>query len=108
MDSSRMKVVKSKAGASFPVRVIPRASRNEVVAILADGRLKIRLAAPPMEGKANAKLIEFLAEILDISSDQVEIIAGHTSRDKHIAIRDLTSQVIQEKILERVQPKEID
>jgi uncharacterized protein (TIGR00251 family) len=52
-----------------------------------DGGLKIRLTAPPVEGAANEALIRFLAETLSVSKSQIEIVAGHTSREKIVRVR---------------------
>ncbi|MFU8773656.1 MAG: DUF167 domain-containing protein, partial [Anaerolineales bacterium] len=62
------------------VRVIPGATKNEISEILDDGRIKIRLIARPIGGKANEALKKFLAEILDIGVRQIEIIKGNTYR----------------------------
>jgi uncharacterized protein (TIGR00251 family) len=69
-----------KAGAALAVRVTPRASKNRIVEVLGDGTVKIQLTAPPVDGEANAKLIAFLAAVLDISKSRIEIVAGATGR----------------------------
>lgn len=51
-----------------------------------DGRLKIQLAAPPVEGKANAALVRFLADTLSIVRAQVEVVGGATSRRKTVRL----------------------
>ena len=68
---------------TFPVRVVPRASRT-AVAGEHDGALKVRVAAPPVEGAANAELVRFLAKQLGVSNGSVEIVGGHTSKTKVI------------------------
>jgi uncharacterized protein len=65
----------------FAVRVVPRASRTAVVGEH-DGALKVRVAAPPVEGAANAELTRFLAKRLGLSAGSVEIVGGHTSKTK--------------------------
>jgi uncharacterized protein (TIGR00251 family) len=72
-------------GVSFAVRVTPRARRNSVDGI-AGGVLKIHLTAPPDQGKANAALIEMLADLVGVRRSQVEILAGHKSRSKVVRI----------------------
>ena len=67
------------------VRVLPRASRDEVVGIQAD-RLKIRITAPPVDGSANAHLTRFLAREFGVAKSQVEIVSGQTGQEKRIAI----------------------
>ena len=65
----------------FAVRVVPRASQT-AVAGEHDGALKVRVAAPPVEGAANAELVRFLAKRLGVSANSVEIVGGHTSKSK--------------------------
>ena len=69
----------------FTVRVVPRASKSEIVGAL-DGALKIRLAAPPVEGAANEELIKTLAKYFDVSKSAVEIASGATAKTKQIRI----------------------
>ena len=67
------------------VRIIPNASTNEIGGL--EGRVwKIRLTAPPIEGKANEALIRFLAEVLDIAPSNISIVKGHGSKHKTIEI----------------------
>lgn len=70
---------------TFPVRVTPRAKRDEVLGA-AYGALKVKLAAPPVEGAANDALIKFLAERLGVRAAQVEIASGHTARTKVVRV----------------------
>lgn len=72
------------------IRVMPRAARNAVQTVTATGA-KIRLTAPPVDGKANAALIEFLADRLDLSRSAFTLVAGATARDKRLAIRGLST-----------------
>ena len=88
-----------KKGAALAIRVIPRAKKNEVSEILDDGTIKIRLTAPPVQGKANASLIKFLADILNVSRSRIEIIAGETGRNKLVSVLDVDSYTVEEKIL---------
>jgi len=71
--------------ATFSVRIQPRASKNGV-SRMQDGSLKIRLTAPPVDGAANEALVDFLSTTLSIGKSQVEIVSGHTSREKRIKI----------------------
>ncbi len=66
--------------------VQPRASRTRVVGEH-DGLLKIQLAAPPVDGEANAALVEFLAKLLGVPRRQVSLIAGDASRRKRVALQ---------------------
>lgn len=66
------------------VRVIPNARQNRVVE--ESNRLKVYLTAPPVEGKANKALIEFLAERLGVKRTKIRVIRGEKSRDKVLHI----------------------
>jgi uncharacterized protein (TIGR00251 family) len=63
----------------------PKSSKNEIVGPYRDG-IKVKVTAPPVEGKANEALIKFLAKEFKISASSVEILKGHTSREKIIRI----------------------
>lgn len=68
------------------IKVLPRSSRNEVVGEMADGTLKIKLTAPPVDGKANDALIKILAEYFSVTKSKIKIMAGATSKNKTIKI----------------------
>ena len=80
-------------GSVLTVRVLPRA-RKSVLAGWHDNALKVRLAAPPVEGKANLALIAFLAKALGIRKQQIELLSGDHSRQKRLLIRDLTAEEV--------------
>ena len=69
----------------FTIKVVPRASKSEIVGAH-DGALKIRLAAPPVEGAANEELIKTLAKYFDVNKSAVEIASGATAKTKQIRI----------------------
>lgn len=69
------------------VRVIPRANKNQIVEKLDDGTFKIRIKAPPIDGKANKELISFLSSVLKIPKTEIFIAAGESSRQKQIEFR---------------------
>lgn len=71
---------------TFNVRVVPRAAKSEIVAEH-DGALKVRVAAPPVEGAANEELTRMLARVFRVPSREVEIISGHSSRTKLVRVR---------------------
>ena len=75
------------------LRVQPGASKNEVLG-LANSIWKIRIAAPPVEGKANKELIEYLSEILDIAKSRIRVVKGEKGRDKVVSISGLTADEI--------------
>ncbi|HSM35055.1 MAG TPA: DUF167 domain-containing protein [Longimicrobiales bacterium] len=69
----------------FRVRVVPRASRTEVAGEYA-GALRVRLAAPPVDGKANAALIRFLSSALSVPRAEIRIVRGESSRSKTVEV----------------------
>jgi hypothetical protein len=74
-------------GVVVPVRAQPR-SRRPGVQGEQGGALKLGVSAPPEDGRANAALIELLADVLGVRRSQVELLSGQTSRDKRFLIRD--------------------
>lgn len=82
---SAITITETGRGAQFAVRVTPRAGRS-VIAGARDGALLVRLAAPPVEGAANAALIALLADLFDRPRRDVEIVGGDKSRSKRVRI----------------------
>ena len=81
----------SGSGVRIKVRVQPRARRNAVDGVLGD-TLKIRVTAPPTDGKANAELIALLSDFFGVPRRAIVIVSGHTSRDKVVAIEALPTK----------------
>lgn len=79
---------KPSGAVTFRVRVSPRARRNAVAGIV-DGALHVRLAAPPVEGRANDELCRFLAACLNIPKTAVKIIHGRQGRLKQVEVQGL-------------------
>jgi uncharacterized protein len=73
------------AGATFQVKVHPRARKNAVTGVVGDA-LKLAITAPPIEGRANEACIVFLANFLNVPRSSVTIAAGESSRQKLIRI----------------------
>jgi uncharacterized protein len=86
MTLSPIPVRETANGAVFRIRVVPRASRGGAAGIHGDA-LKLRVVAPPSEGKANDECIRLLAEILGVKRAQVAIVAGHAARTKTVAVK---------------------
>ena len=84
----------SSEGVIVNIRVTPRASRNAIQGLFQDA-LKIRLQAPPVEGKANDALVRFLADALDVPPRAVAILSGDTGRNKRVLIRGVTVAQVQ-------------
>jgi len=81
----------SEASIELSVRVVPRAKRHEIVGTF-DGALKVRLAAPPVDGAANSALVRFLADCLQVRQRDVAILRGHSSRQKTVSVVGVTAQ----------------
>ena len=79
--------------ATFAVRVAPRASK-EGVAGFEGGVLRIRLNAPPVEGKANEALVRFLAKELGVSRGSVTLVSGEKGRNKIVRIDGMTQEAV--------------
>jgi uncharacterized protein (TIGR00251 family) len=75
---------------TLSLRIQPRASKNEILS-MEDGRLKVRLTAPPVDGAANEALVKFLAGLIRVAKSRVEIVSGHTGRDKVVRITGISS-----------------
>ena len=72
-------------GSVLSVLVVPRAGRSSIEQ-LADGTVQVRVAAPPVDGAANAALLRLLADILDVPRSRLEIASGASSRRKRISV----------------------
>lgn len=81
----------------FSVRVVPRASKSEIVGEM-DGALKVRIAVPPIDGAANAELIKILAKAFGVSKADVEIAAGQTSKTKQVVIWNINREIFVSKL----------
>ena len=84
-------------GATFAVKVHPRAKRDAVAGELGDA-LKVCLTAPPVEGKANEACVRFFAELLQVPRSSVTIAAGETSRNKVVRVQGLTAAQVEERL----------
>jgi len=83
-------------GVVIRIRVQPRASKNRIAGIIGDA-FKVAVTSPPVDGAANSACIEFLAELLKIPKNRVEIVSGHTGRTKLLKIYGMNSRDIKEK-----------
>lgn len=85
------------AGATFRVKVNPRARKNAITGAQGDA-LKLALTAPPVEGRANDACIEFVAKFLNVPRSSVTIAAGESSRQKLIRVRGARAAQVEEKL----------
>ena len=80
-------------GVTLAVRVTPRARKNEIVGVAGEA-IKVKLAAPPVEGAANAALCAFLAEKLGVRKSAVTLVAGQASRQKVVRVEGVTTNEV--------------
>lgn len=84
-------------GVFFSVRVVPRASKSEIVGEH-DGSLKVRICSPPVDGAANAELVRVFARHFRVSKGEIAILSGQTMRNKRIRIENLSLSRFEELI----------
>jgi len=73
--------------------VVPRAGRSGIAGVR-DGALLVRLAAAPVDGAANAELIEVLAKALDLPKRSIQIVSGDRSRSKRVRVAGMDAQSV--------------
>lgn len=78
---------------TFDILVQPRASRAKI-GPRHDGRIKVAVTSPPVDGEANAAVIELLADALDVSKSAVTVVAGETSRRKTVRVEGVTAEQV--------------
>jgi uncharacterized protein len=86
-------------GATFPVRVHARAGRTAITGTIGDA-LKLSLSAPPLEGRANAALTEFFAEVFAVPRTAVQVVTGERSRNKVIRVSGRSAAELQQRLRE--------
>ena len=84
-------------GATFAVKVHPRAKKNAITGEVGDA-LKVALTAPPVDGKANAACIEFFAKLLNVPRSSVTIATGQSSRNKVIRVAGMTARQVRDRL----------
>ncbi len=99
MSDRKFNLHNGKKGSAFAVRVTPRASQNEIVELMEDGTIKVRIAAPPSDNEANEALIKFMAEVLGVPKSRLDIVAGASGRDKLISVVDMDAETAHQRIL---------
>ncbi len=88
----------SGGGILIACHIQPRASRTSIKG-LHGGRLKISLASPPVDGKANSELIKFLSKNLGTSKSSIDIISGLQSRQKNVRVKGITKKSAIDKLV---------
>jgi uncharacterized protein (TIGR00251 family) len=87
----------SPTGATFAVKVHPRAKKNGITGEAGDV-LKLSLTAPPVDGKANQACMDFFAKLLEVSRSSVTIAAGQTSRNKVVRVAGLSAEEVRRRL----------
>ena len=83
-------VTAAKEGTLLNLHVSPGAKRTSVEGPYGDAAVKLKVAAPPAEGRANAEVERFLSKLLGVRRSDVTIIRGASSRDKSVLVRGVT------------------
>lgn len=100
MPNRKFHLHNGKKGAALGIRVVPRASNNEIAEVMKDGTIRVRLKAAPQQNEAiNTMLAELLSSVLEVPVDRIEIIAGKSGRDKLVSILDIDAIGVQKKIV---------
>ncbi len=99
MSDRKFNLHNGKKGSALAVRVTPRSSHNEIVELMEDGTIKVRIAAPPSDNEANETLIKFMAEVLGVPKSRLDIVAGASGRDKLISVVDMDAETVHQRIL---------
>jgi hypothetical protein len=102
MSDRKFQMHDGQKGSALAVRVTPRASRNEVVELLDDGTVKVRLATSPADEEANAALLDFLSEILGVPRSKLDIVAGVMGRDKLVSVVDMDVETAHQRIVAHI------
>jgi hypothetical protein len=97
MNPDDLTVTAGAGGVRLAVRVIPRASRSAVAGVRA-GRLLVRVTAPPVDGAANAAVLEVIAEAVGVPRRAVSILAGETHREKTVVIVGVTETEVRRRL----------
>ncbi len=83
---------RTREGASLHCRVQPGASRSGIAGAYGEDAVKIALASPPVDGKANKELCAMLAKLCNVPKADVSVLSGETSRSKRVGIRGVTPE----------------
>jgi hypothetical protein len=82
---------------TLAIIVMPRSSRTGLD-LAEDGSLRLRVTAPPVDGAANAAVLRFLADVLDVPRSRLSIVSGETSRRKRIVVAGMTVEDLERRI----------
>jgi hypothetical protein len=91
----------TKDGVTLSVRAQPGAKKTSIAGVYGEGdtaQLKIQVHAPPIDGRANAALLEFVAETFGLTNSAVELVSGLTSRNKLILLRGISFERVEAQL----------
>ncbi len=96
---ARAAVSPARGGCVLACRLTPSSARNEVAGITEES-VRIKVTSPPVEGKANKALINFLGKIFKVPKSRIAIVKGETGRQKKVFIEGLETEAVMKKIME--------
>jgi uncharacterized protein len=99
---SKSFVVSARDGAILNLRVSPGARQTSIEGAYGEDALRLRVAAPPVEGKANAEAERYVAELLGVATSDVSVVRGASSRNKTILVRGATPEEVRERLSGRL------
>jgi uncharacterized protein YggU (UPF0235/DUF167 family) len=97
-----MKISNARWSKGSALAACHTACQPQIVEILDDGTVKVRIAAAPADDEANAVLLEFLSEILGVPQSKLDIVAGVSGRDKLIAVMDMDVETAHSRIVAHI------
>jgi len=99
MSERKFEFTDIRGGAAIGVRVVTRAAGTELAGRLEDGTLKVRLQASPAgDPAANAELVAFIADLLNVDASAIEVVAGEDKRDKLLSIEGLSTSDVEARL----------
>jgi uncharacterized protein (TIGR00251 family) len=89
-------VTRTRDGARIKLRVSPGARSTSIAGAYGEDAIKLRVAAPPVEGRANAEAERYVAELLDVTASDVSVVGGASARSKTVLVRGVDAEVVRE------------
>ncbi len=99
---SRGLVAPTGGGVLIHPRVSPGAGRSSVAGTYGEDAIKLRVAAPPVEGKANAEAERYVAQLVGVSASEVSVVRGYSSRNKAVLVRGAKIEEVREILAEHL------
>ncbi len=91
-----------KGGCSFQVQVVPRASRTQIMGVK-EGAIRLRVAAPPVDGRANEACLEFFARLLGTAKSNIRILRGHQNKKKTLLVEGIGPDQLSQRLFETLE-----